>query len=117
MLYLQACSLKGTFRVGVQAFVFFLVPVHPVKAAGTPLNSLLFNVQVILLTTAGSGMLCYKAFARYVGRGAAQMLYSGQIENIEIFRYFFSNKIFLYLFLGIASLTFLTQFIFVFIKS
>jgi hypothetical protein len=53
--------MKGNFKFGLRIFIIF--PIHPMKLGATMLNSFLFNVGLILLTSLATVQFCTNAFA------------------------------------------------------
>jgi LMBR1 domain-containing protein 1 len=100
--YLLWCIMKGNFKFGLRIFVIF--PIHPMRLGGTMLNSFLFNVGLILLTSLATLQFCTNAFASYAQFAQANQIFGLSIQRlryIEYFWYFYTVGIVL-----IAVLTF-----------
>jgi LMBR1 domain-containing protein 1 len=101
--YLLWCIMKGNFKFGLRIFIIF--PIHPMKLGATMLNSFLFNVGLILLTSLATVQFCTNAFQSYAQFAQANAIFGLSIQRlryIEYFWYFYTVGIVL-----IAVLTFL----------
>eukprot|EP00932_Pfiesteria_piscicida_P003545 SRR837773.13453.p1 GENE.SRR837773.13453~~SRR837773.13453.p1 ORF type:complete len:279 (+),score=79.25 SRR837773.13453:26-838(+) len=72
-LYLLACTVKGCLKFGMR--VFFLFSIHPMRHQATPLNSILFNVELLLLTSAAVCQFAQTAFADYARLTDAEVIF------------------------------------------
>lgn len=102
-LYLLVCTVKGCLKFGMRIFFFFAI--HPMKAKETPLNSILFNVVLVLLTCGAVVQFAQECFADYVRLTDADLIFSVQIKYLMFYRFFFENDIFIYTLLGWFVLT------------
>lgn len=101
--YMLACVMKGNFKFGLRVFIIFTI--HPMRLGGTMLNSFLFNVGLILLTSLALVQFCTNAFLQYAQFAAAAELFGVAVQKlryIEYFFYFYSAGM-----VGIAVLTLL----------
>ena len=69
------------------------------------MNSMLFNVLLLLVTSVSVVQFCTRAFASYARLTAADMLFGVQVENLMGLNFFFRKGIFLYALVSVASLT------------
>mmetsp|Transcript_104429 Transcript_104429/g.319816 ORF Transcript_104429/g.319816 Transcript_104429/m.319816 type:complete len:526 (-) Transcript_104429:27-1604(-) len=106
-LYLLACTVYGCMKFGMRIFFFFSV--HPMRARGTPLNSILFNVELVLVTSAAVVQFTQTAFQNYARLTSAEVIFSAQVKYVKFFSFFFEHNIFIYCLLAwcIAALVFL----------
>eukprot|EP00744_Colponema_vietnamica_P002374 GILI01003739.1.p1 GENE.GILI01003739.1~~GILI01003739.1.p1 ORF type:complete len:498 (-),score=132.07 GILI01003739.1:274-1767(-) len=103
-LWLLWCTMKGNMKFGMRFFL--CCPIHPMKRGETLMNSFLFNVQLILLSTTSIVQFCAMAFSEYTRLSDADLLFSTQVKYLRFFRYFWQMNVFLYIFLAWAFLTF-----------
>merc|ERR1712226_307939 len=66
----------------------------------TPLNSILFNVEMVLITSAAVVQFAQTAFSDYARLTDADVIFSAQIKYMTFYSYFFENNIFIYALLG-----------------
>jgi LMBR1 domain-containing protein 1 len=102
-LYLLVCTVKGCLKFGMRIFFFFAI--HPMRPKETPLNSILFNVILVLLTCGAVVQFSQECFADYVRLTDADLIFSVQIKYLMFYRFFFENDIFIYTLLGWFLLT------------
>eukprot|EP00792_Barthelona_sp_PAP020_P001444 TRINITY_DN122_c0_g1_i1.p1 TRINITY_DN122_c0_g1~~TRINITY_DN122_c0_g1_i1.p1 ORF type:complete len:486 (+),score=123.78 TRINITY_DN122_c0_g1_i1:44-1501(+) len=105
-VYLLWAVLHGVVKVGLQLFLF---PVHKMKAGETPMNSILFNVGLLLLTVLPTIQFCLKSFASFSRGTSIQSLVSVQFGNLRFMKYMWDYYIvgfllFMALALGISLL-------------
>jgi len=97
-LYLLLCVVKGCLKFGMRIFICFSI--HPMKAGATPLNSILFNVLMVLLSSATVVQFSQEAFSDYARLTDADVIFAAQIKYLTFYSYFFENNVFLYALLG-----------------
>jgi len=102
VFYLLFCVVKGNMKFGLR---FFCFPIHPMRIGNTMMNSMLFNVLLLLITSVSVVQFCTRAFASYARLTAADMLFGVQVDNLKGLSFFFRSGIFLYAFVSVASLT------------
>eukprot|EP00916_Digyalum_oweni_P006925 GHVL01011824.1.p1 GENE.GHVL01011824.1~~GHVL01011824.1.p1 ORF type:complete len:516 (-),score=48.93 GHVL01011824.1:435-1982(-) len=102
LLYLLACVIKGCFKFGMR---FFILPIHPMRPGDTTLNSFLFNITMILLSSSALVQFSLDAFEEYSRLTAAEIIFSAQIKYMNFFSAFFATKLFIYMFLVWSFLT------------
>jgi LMBR1 domain-containing protein 1 len=110
VLYLLLCVVKGCLKFGMR--FFFFVSIHPMKYQATPLNSILFNVEMVLLSSAPVVQFSLAAFADYARLTDAVVIFDGQIKYLTFYRWFFEHNVFIYALL----LCFLLALIYLLIK-
>jgi len=102
--YLLFAVVKGNMKVGLR---FFWIPIHPMRVGATLMNSFLFNVWLLLVTSVSVSQFCFTAFQTYARLTEIDMLFGVQARNLAFFEYFFANNVFLYVlvvFMGITSI-------------
>jgi LMBR1 domain-containing protein 1 len=102
VFYLLFCVIKGNMKFGLR---FFFIPIHPMRIGNTMMNSMLFNVLLLLTTSVSVVQFCTRAFASYARLTAADMLFGVQVENLMGLNFFFRKGIFLYALVSVASIT------------
>lgn len=102
-LYLLLCVVKGCLKFGLRIFIFFSI--HPMKMHGTPLNSILFNILMVMLTSATVVQFQQLAFSDYARLTDADVMFSAQIKYLTFYVFFFEHNVFLYVLLAWFLLT------------
>jgi len=100
--YLLFCLLKGNLKAGLR---FFCIPIHPMRVGATLMNSMLFNLWLLQITSFALTQFEVTAFAAYTRFTAAHNIFGFQIEYLAGFNWFFDNNIFIYLLIVICMLT------------
>ncbi|CAE8586784.1 unnamed protein product [Polarella glacialis] len=101
-LYLLYCVVKGCLKFGMRIVFFFSI--HPMRARNTPLNSILFNVEMVLLSSAAVVQLSQTCFADYARLTQSDVIFSTQIKHLSFYRYFFENNVFVIIILSLFLL-------------
>jgi len=104
-LYLLLCVVKGCLKFGMR--IVFLFAIHPMRHKSTPLNSILFNVEMVLISSAAVVQFSQVAFADYARLTDADIIFSAQIKYMSFYSWFFQNNVFIYMLLGWFLLTLL----------
>ena len=104
-LYLLLITIKGNFKFGLR--VMFFVEIHPMKKDNTYMNSILFNVMLIMLTSVSVIQFSIRAFGEYTTLTDADIIFNTQIRYLSIYSYCFKYNVFEYGLLGIALISFL----------
>lgn len=91
-LYLLLACIKGMVKFGLRIFIFFRV--HPMKKDATPMNSMLFNVLMVLICSVAVTLFCSNAFSLYTRLSEINNIFNVQIRYTEFFRYFYANNVF-----------------------
>lgn len=94
-LYLLATVVKGALKFGMK---LFCLPIYPLREQDTPLNSLLFNSLIILLSSAAIAHLTFLAFQDYAYASSAVFVFGTQVNYLDIYRYFFSNNVMVWIY-------------------
>ena len=100
--YLLFCVTKGCVKVGLRCFC---IQIHPMRVGNTMMNSLLFNVLLLLLCSISIVQFAASAFSSYARLTAADMIFVQQIRNLLFFQWFFRHNVFLYIFVIISGLS------------
>jgi len=100
--YLLYCVVKGCMKFGMRIAIFFSI--HPMKEKATPLNSILFNVEMVMISSAATVQFSQTAFSDYARLTEADTLFSAQINHLAFFRFFFENNIFIIIILILSIL-------------
>ena len=102
-LYLLFCTMKGNIKFGLRIFLFSAV--HPMKKDETYMNSFLFNVSLILISSVSVTQFCSNAFSDYVTFTDIDLIFGVQIKYLRFFVFFYKNFIFEYSFIIIFALS------------
>uniref|UniRef100_A0A7S1GBQ8 Uncharacterized protein n=1 Tax=Bicosoecida sp. CB-2014 TaxID=1486930 RepID=A0A7S1GBQ8_9STRA len=100
-IYLLLAVIKGNFKFGSR---FFLIKIHPMVPHKTFVNSMIFNLMLVLLCVLPVVQFASNAFRDYARLTSVDVIFGSTIKHMEGFRYFFENDIFLYSFLGLTFL-------------
>ena len=60
------------------------------------MNSFLFNVMLILISSTAVTQFCARAFSQYTRLSTADLIFGQQIKYLKCFKWIFKNKIFDY---------------------
>jgi len=96
-LYLLLCVVKGCLKFGMR--VFFVFSIHPMRPGATPLNSILFNVELVLIASAAIVQFEQTAFADYARLTEADVIFAAQVKYMNFYRWFFENSVFIWVLL------------------
>jgi len=102
-LYLLLCVIKGCLKFGMRIFICFAI--HPMKMKATPLNSILFNVLMVLVSSPTVVQFTQEAFSDYARLTDADVIFAAQIKYLKFYSLFFENNVFIYALLGWFLLT------------
>lgn len=100
--YLLACAVKGCFKFGMRCFCFAL---HPMKLHGTYMNSMMFNLGLVLMCAIPAVQFCDEAFKDYGRLTSIRTMMGVQIKHLQGMRFFWEYNIFVYGILVFALLT------------
>ena len=103
--YLLIITLKGNFKFGLR--IMILGQIHPMKKDNTYMNSILFNVLLVMLTSVSVIQFSIRAFGEYTSSTDADIIFNTQIKYLTFYRFFFNYNIFEYGFLLIALISFI----------
>ncbi|ESW05891.1 hypothetical protein PHAVU_010G001200 [Phaseolus vulgaris] len=101
--YLLLAVIAGAMVVGLR-LVF--ITIHPMKWGATLMNSFLFNVGLILLSSMSVIQFCSTAFAYYAQATAAQEIFGHTFESLRGIKYLYKYNVFQIAFVALAGLTF-----------
>ncbi|XP_071722695.1 LIMR family protein At3g08930-like [Rutidosis leptorrhynchoides] len=102
-LYLLLAVIAGEMMIGMR-LVF--ITIHPMKWGATLMNSFLFNVGLILLSSISVIQFCSTAFAYYAQATAAQEIFSHTLQSLRGIKYLYKYNVFQIAFIALAGLTF-----------
>uniref|UniRef100_K3X7A6 Uncharacterized protein n=1 Tax=Globisporangium ultimum (strain ATCC 200006 / CBS 805.95 / DAOM BR144) TaxID=431595 RepID=K3X7A6_GLOUD len=100
--YLLACAVKGCFKFGMRCFCFAL---HPMKLHGTYMNSMLFNLGLVLSCSIPVVQFCDQAFQDYGRLTSIRTMMGNQIHYLQGMSFFWEYNIFVYAILAFSLLT------------
>ncbi|XP_014510847.1 LIMR family protein At5g01460 [Vigna radiata var. radiata] len=101
--YLLLAVITGAMVLGLR-LVF--ITIHPMKWGATLMNSFLFNVGLILLSSISVIQFCSTAFAYYAQATAAQEIFGHTLESLRGIKYLYKYNVFQIAFVVLAGLTF-----------
>ena len=104
-LYLLLITIKGNFKFGIRFMI--LGEIHPMKKDNTYMNSILFNVMLIMLTSVSVIQFSIRAFGEYTSLTDADIIFNTQIKYLSFYSFFFKYNIFEYGLLIIAFVSFI----------
>ncbi|EHA8591136.1 LIMR family protein [Cocos nucifera] len=102
--YLLLAVIAGAMMLGLK-LVF--ITIHPMKWGGTLMNSFLFNVALILLSSISVIQFCATAFGYYAQATAAQEIFGHTLQSLRGIRYLYKYNVFQWSFVLLAILTFM----------
>lgn len=100
--YLLIAVIAGAMMLGMK-LVF--ITIHPMKWGATLMNSFLFNVALILLSSISVIQFCSTAFAYYARATAAQEIFGHTLESLRGIRFLYKYNVFQIAFIILAGLT------------
>ena len=101
--YLLIITVKGNFKFGLR--IMILGQIHPMKKDNTYMNSILFNVLLVMLTSVSVIQFSIRAFGEYTSMTDADIIFNTQIKYLTFFSFFFKYNIFEYGLLLIALIS------------
>ena len=104
-LYLLIITVKGNFKFGLR--IMILGTIHPMKKDNTYMNSILFNVMLVMLTSVSVIQFSIRAFGEYTSMTDADIIFNTQIKYLSFYEFFFKYNIFEYGMLIIAVISFI----------
>jgi LMBR1 domain-containing protein 1 len=102
-VYLLFCVVKGNLKIGMRAFCLFSI--HPMRKGRTPLNSLIFNCILLLLSSCAVVQFAQVAFNDYARDTRADVIFNAEIQHLYFYNWFFQHNVFMYMLLGWALLS------------
>ena len=98
-LYLLFCVIKGNFKFGIRLLCCWQV--FPMKENGTYMNTFIFNVSLILLSSCSITQFCSDCLEDYVAFTDINMIFNIQIKYLKFFRVFYKYHLFQYIMFAI----------------
>ena len=89
-------------KVGVR---FFCITLHPMRYGKTLMNSMLFNVSVLVLCSLPVVQFCTYAFDAYARYTTISTLLGVQVKYMEFLSLFFETKAFVYIILILSGVS------------
>ncbi|XP_073153284.1 LIMR family protein At5g01460-like [Henckelia pumila] len=102
--YLLISVVAGAMMLGMK-LVF--ITIHPMKWGATLMNSFLFNVGLILLSSISVIQFCATAFGYYAQATAAQEIFGHTLQSLRGIKYLYKYNVFQIAFIVLAGLTFI----------
>ena len=93
-MYLLICTMKGNLKFGVRFFI--LGSIHPMKKNKTYMNSILFNISLIMIASVSVNQFCLKAFNEYAASTDFDIIFTSQVQYLGFFLFFDKYHIFEY---------------------
>lgn len=93
VLYLQGCAVKGNLVFGIR--IPFILNFHPMKPNKTYLNSFLFNVSMMMLSSVATTQLTIQTFPTYLANSYLGELFNDEIIKLPMFGWMYENRIFM----------------------
>jgi len=102
-IYLLLAVIKGNIKFGLR--FFFCFQAHPIKKDATPMNSVLFNLNLILMASVAVTLYSANAFSMFTRLTDINNMFGIQVRYLEFFSYFYANNVFEIMLLCWAFLT------------
>lgn len=102
-IYILATVVKGTIKFGLR--FLFCMPIHPMLVGRTFINSFLFNLMLVMLTTPAIIHFIIELFEAYLRGTSAAFIFTGLVRKMKWFKWFYETKLFFYVYLGFAFLS------------
>jgi LMBR1 domain-containing protein 1 len=103
VLFLQVCAAKGNIVFGLR--IPFVISFHSMKKDRTYLNSFLFNVNIMMLSSLATSQLVVIVFPKFLSNSFIGCYYSTVIEKLTLFKFIYTKHIFVYAILGVFVLS------------
>lgn len=91
VLYLQGCTIQGNIVFGLR--IPFVVSFHPMKKDRTFLNSFLFNVNLMMLSSIAITQLAVLAFPTYLLQSYLGTFVYGIVFKLPLFGFLYQYRI------------------------
>jgi LMBR1 domain-containing protein 1 len=102
-IFLMWASIKGCIKFGLRFFC--CCRAHPMEPNRTPMNSMIFNVMLLLLCSVAVTLFCSNSLSMYTRLTAINEIFGVQVRYLVFFRYFYENNVFEYMLLAWSILT------------
>ncbi|VEU45309.1 unnamed protein product [Pseudo-nitzschia multistriata] len=103
-VYLLFAAVTGCFKFGLR---MACIQLHPMVLGKTYMSSFLFNTGLVLLCALPVVQFSAQAFSDYARNSTINQIFNVQIENLTFFGWWFTQKVFVYIFFSFAGLTML----------
>ena len=90
--YLLLTVIKGCSKIGLR-FIFFF-EIHPLIKNETYLNSIIFNVNIILISSFSIIQFCSQSFNEFASMTDINLMHRYQVRYLMFFKYFFDYNVF-----------------------
>jgi LMBR1 domain-containing protein 1 len=101
-VYLLFAAVTGCFKFGLRVAC---IQLHPMILGKTYMSSFLFNIGLVLMCAMPVVQFSADAFSDYARNAAINQIFNVQIANLNFFGFFFTNNIFVYIFLAFMFLS------------
>jgi LMBR1 domain-containing protein 1 len=101
-VYMLLAAMKGCFKFGLR---FACIQLHPMIIGKTYMSSFLFNIGLLLLCALPVVQFCSTAFSTYARNSTIFQIFGVQISNLAFFGWWWTNDIFIYVFLALTLLS------------
>ncbi len=101
-LYLLFATAHGALKVGSR---LFLIKVHPLVPGGTLMNSLFFNIGLVVICVLPVTQLLTDAFSQFGRSSDAAVVFGTQFRYMEGISVFWKYNVFLFTILGFTLLS------------
>lgn len=102
-LYMLWCVQKGTVKFGIR--IPCCCRFHPMKENETWMNSFLFNIILMLISSVGVVQLCISSFPTFTANTEINMIFGLQVYYMKFYSAFYQHSVFL---IAFVIWTFLT---------
>jgi LMBR1 domain-containing protein 1 len=99
--YLLWAVIKGNFKFGLRVFLFCTI--HPMKIAGTLMNSFLFNVWLIMVSSVTVVQFSSVCFSIYNRLTELDFIFNVAIKNLMVIKYFWEAYYYILIILAFLS--------------
>lgn len=102
-IYILSTVVKGTIKYGLRFLLF--MPIHPMKVGRTFMNSFLFNLFLLMLSTPAIVHFIVDIFEAYLRGTSISFIFTSLVKRMSFFKWFYESKFFYYIYLIMAGLT------------
>jgi len=88
--YMLLAVMLGNFKFGMRILI---IPLHPMIKGKTLMNTILFNINLIMLCTIPTLQFSVDAFQEYARLTDINTIINVQIRYLEFYQFFYSNNI------------------------
>jgi len=101
-IYLLFAAITGCFKFGLRVAC---IQLHPMILGKTYMSSFLFNTGLVLLCALPVVQFSAQAFSDYCRYSTINQIFNVQIDNLVFFGFWFTKKIFIYIYVSFIFLT------------